>query len=139
MYQPHVVKKVVDDSGNTVQEINPVVLKETVSQEVSDTLRDYMYTVVSEGTGAKAAVEGYAIGGKTGTAEKVPRGSGNYVVSFIGYAPVEDPQVVVYVVVDVPHVEAQDHCSQSSFIAKNIFSQILPYLNIERMESAATE
>ena len=129
----------VDDSGNTVQEINPVVLKETVSQEVSDTLRDYMYTVVSEGTGAKAAVEGYAIGGKTGTAEKVPRGSGNYVVSFIGYAPVEDPQVVVYVVVDVPHVEAQDHCSQSSFIAKNIFSQILPYLNIERMESAVTE
>ena len=54
LYQPHVVKKVVDDSGNTVQEINPVVLKETVSQEVSDTLRDYMYTVVSEGTGAKA-------------------------------------------------------------------------------------
>lgn len=139
LYQPHVVKKVVDDSGNTVQEINPVVLKETVSQEVSDTLRDYMYTVVSEGTGAKAAVEGYAIGGKTGTAEKVPRGSGNYVVSFIGYAPVEDPQVVVYVVVDVPHVEVQDHCSQSSFIAKNIFSQILPYLNIERMESAVTE
>ena len=139
LYQPHVVKKVVDDSGNTVQEINPVVLKETVSQEVSDTLRDYMYTVVSEGTGAKAAVEGYAIGGKTGTAEKVPRGSGNYVVSFIGYAPVEEPQVVVYVVVDVPHVEAQDHCSQASFIAKNIFSQILPYLNIERMESAVTE
>ena len=98
-----------------------------------------MYTVVSEGTGAKAAVEGYAIGGKTGTAEKVPRGSGNYVVSFIGFAPVDDPQVVVYVVVDEPHVADQSHCSQSSYIAKNIFSQILPYMNIERMDSVAAE
>lgn len=139
IYQPHVVKKIVDGSGNTVQEISPVVIKETVSQEVSDTLRDYMYTVVSEGTGAKAAVEGYAIGGKTGTAEKVPRGSGNYVVSFIGFAPVDDPQVVVYVVVDEPHVADQSHCSQSSYIAKNIFSQILPYMNIERMDSVAAE
>lgn len=139
IYQPHVVKKIVDGSGNTVQEISPVVTKETVSQEVSDTLRDYMYTVVSEGTGAKAAVEGYAIGGKTGTAEKVPRGSGNYVVSFIGFAPVDDPQVVVYVVVDEPHVADQSHCSQSSYIAKNIFSQILPYMNIDRMDSVAAE
>ena len=139
IYQPHVVKKIVDGSGNTVQEISPVVTTETVSQEVSDTLRDYMYTVVSEGTGAKAAVEGYAIGGKTGTAEKVPRGSGNYVVSFIGFAPVDDPQVVVYVVVDEPHVADQSHCSQSSYIAKNIFSQILPYMNIERMDSVAAE
>ena len=139
IYQPHVVKKIVDGSGNTVQEISPVVTKETVSQEVSDTLRDYMYTVVSEGTGAKAAVEGYAIGGKTGTAEKVPRGSGNYVVSFIGFAPVDDPQVVVYVVVDEPHVADQSHCSQSSYIAKNIFLQILPYMNIERMDSVAAE
>lgn len=139
IYQPHVVKKIVDGSGNTVQEISPVVTKETVSQEVSDTLRDYMYTVVSEGTGAKAAAEGYAIGGKTGTAEKVPRGSGNYVVSFIGFAPVDDPQVVVYVVVDEPHVADQSHCSQSSYIAKNIFSQILPYMNIERMDSVAAE
>ena len=139
IYQPHVVKKIVDGSGNTVQEISPVVTKETVSQEVSDTLRDYMYTVVSEGTGAKAAVEGYAIGGKTGTAEKVPRGSGNYVVSFIGFAPVDDPQVAVYVVVDEPHVADQSHCSQSSYIAKNIFSQILPYMNIESMDSVAAE
>lgn len=139
IYQPHVVKKIVDGSGNTVQEICPVVTKETVSQEVSDTLRDYMYTVVSEGAGAKAAVEGYAIGGKTGTAQKVPRGSGNYVVSFIGFAPVDDPQVVVYVVVDEPHVADQSLCSQSSYIAKNIFSQILPYMNIERMDSVAAE
>lgn len=139
LYQPHVVKKILDDSGNTVQEIAPVVMKETVSQEVSDTLRDYMLTVVDEGTGAKAAVEGYAIGGKTGTAEKYPRSEGNYVVSFIGFAPADDPQVVVYVVIDTPHVADQSHCSQSSYIAKNIFSQILPYLNIQRIAQPEAE
>lgn len=138
LYQPHVVKKIVDDSGNTIEEKDPVVLKETISEETSDTLRDYMYTVVAEGTGSKAAVEGYAIGGKTGTAEKIPRGNGNYVLSFIGYAPVEDPQVVVYVVVDEPHVEDQSHCSQSSYIAKNIFTQILPYLGIDSIETEDT-
>lgn len=139
LYQPHVVKKILDDSGNTVQEIAPVVMKETVSQEVSDTLRDYMLTVVDEGTGAKAAVEGYAIGGKTGTAQKYPRSEGNYVMSFIGFAPADDPQVVVYVVIDTPHVADQSHCSQSSYIAKNIFSQILPYLNIQRIAQPEAE
>lgn len=139
LYQPHVVKKVVDDSGNTIQTSDTVVMKETVSKEVSDILREYMYGVVSEGTGQKAAVEGYAIGGKTGTAEKQPRSENNYVVSFIGFAPVEDPQVVVYVLIDTPHVEDQSHCSQSSYIAKNIFSQILPYLNISGMTEEEAE
>lgn len=139
MYQPHVVKRIVDEAGNTVQEKAPVIMKKTVSEETSNVLRDYMYTVVSEGTGAKAAVEGYAIGGKTGTAEKLPRGNGNYVVSFIGFAPVENPQVVVYVVVDQPHVEDQSHCSQSSFIAKDIFTQILPYLSIEGIPATPAE
>ncbi len=131
MYQPHLVKRIVDESGNTVKDVAPVVMKQTVSKDVSDTLRDYMYTVVSEGTGQKVAVEGYAIGGKTGTAQKLPRDEENYIVSFIGFAPVDDPQVVVYVVVDTPHVKDQSHCSQSSYIAKDIFTQILPYLNIK--------
>ena len=132
MYQPHVVSQIQDDSGNVIKTVDPVIMKETVSQETSDTLRQYMKSVVDEGTGKKAAVEGYSIGGKTGTAEKLPRGSGNYVVSFIGFAPVEDPQVVVYVTVDTPHVELQDKCSQSSFIARDIFAQILPYMGIEQ-------
>ena len=139
LYQPHVVRKVVDDAGNTIKTSDTVVMKETISKETSDILRDDMYAVVAEGTGQKAAVEGYAIGGKTGTAEKLPRTEGNYVVSFIGFAPVEDPQVVVYVVVDTPHVADQSHCSQSSYIAKNIFSQILPYLNISGMTEEAAE
>ena len=130
-YQPHIVKRIVDESGDTVKEVSPVIMKRTVSKDVSDMLRDYMLTVVDEGTGKKAAVEGYQIAGKTGTAEKQPRSENNYVVSFIGCAPYDDPQVVVYVAIDTPHVAAQDHCSYSSYIAKDIFEQILPYLNVK--------
>ena len=106
-------------------------MKRTVSKDVSNMLLDYMLTVVDEGTGKKAAVEGYQIAGKTGTAEKQPREENNYVVSFIGCAPYDDPEVVVYVAIDTPHVAAQDKCSYSSYIAKDIFEQILPYLNIK--------
>lgn len=139
MYQPHMVKRIVDSSGDTVKEISPVVMKRTVSKEVSDMLRDYMLTVVDEGSGKKAAVEGYQIGGKTGTAQKLPRSENNYVVSFIGFAPYDDPEVVVYVAIDTPHVEAQDHCSYSSYIAKDIFTQILPYLNVKGIPVTSQE
>ena len=114
-------------------------MRQTVTASTSQLLHKYLKSTVDDGLAKKAGVTGYSIGGKTGTAEKVPRGSGNYVVSFIGFAPVDDPQVVVYVVVDEPHVADQSHCSQSSYIAKNIFSQILPYMNIERMDSVAAE
>ncbi|MCR5144048.1 MAG: penicillin-binding protein 2 [Lachnospiraceae bacterium] len=132
LYQPHVLKQITDDSGNVVKTIEPVVLKETISQKTSDILRGYLKSVVDAGTGKKASVEGYSIGGKTGTAEKLPRGSGEYVVSIITFAPVEDPQVVVFVAIDNPHVEDQSHCSQASYITKNIMSQLLPYLGIEQ-------
>ena len=82
-------------------------LRKTISKETSDIIKDYMYGVVEEGTGKSAAVEGYAIGGKTGTAEKLPRRNGKYLVSFIGYAPQENPQVVVYVVVNEPNAQGQ--------------------------------
>lgn len=131
MYQPHIVKRIVDESGDTVKEVSPVIMKRTVSKDVSNMLLDYMLTVVDEGSGKKAAVEGYQIAGKTGTAEKQPREENNYVVSFIGCAPYDDPEVVVYVAIDTPHVAAQDKCSYSSYIAKDIFEQILPYLNIK--------
>ena len=94
---------------------------------------------MDEGTGKKAAVEGYQIGGKTGTAQKLPRSENNYVVSFIGFAPYDDPEVVVYVAIDTPHVEAQDLCSYSSYIAKDIFTQILPYLNVKGIPVTSQE
>ena len=106
-YEPHVVKQIQDENGNVTEYIDPVLVKKTISEETSEVIKDYMLGVVQEGTGSSAAVEGYDIGGKTGTAEKLPRGNGKYLVSFIGYAPQENPEVVVYVVVDEPNVAAQ--------------------------------
>ena len=129
-YWPHVAQKIVDIDGNTVRTIDPVILKKTVSDETSQTLKEYLYQTVERGTGVECQIEGYKIGGKTGTAEKLPRTKENYLVSFIGFAPVDDPQVVVYVVVDEPNVADQAHAGFAVNIAHDIFEEILPYLNI---------
>ncbi|MCR4842832.1 MAG: penicillin-binding protein 2 [Eubacterium sp.] len=136
-YRPHVVDRIVDSEGNTVETIDPVVLKETVSDETCELLREYLYQTVEEGTATDAAVKGYTIGGKTGTAEKLPRGNGKYLVSFIGFAPVDDPQVVVYVVIDEPNDENQAQSSFATELAHDLFKEILPYMNIFKEDSSS--
>lgn len=133
-YQPHLVKKIVDNNGNTVQNIEPVLLKQTISKQTSDTVKGYLYNTVSTGTAKSAKVEGYSMGGKTGTAEKLPRKNGKYLVSFIGFAPVENPQVLVYVVIDEPNVENQAQSSLATNLAKDIFTELFPYMNIYKDE-----
>lgn len=133
-YEPHMVSKITNSSGNTVKNIEPRVLKQTVSATTSAMMRDYLYATVAEGTGKTARPAGYAIGGKTGTAEKVPRDKTNYVVSFIGYAPADDPQIVIYVVIDEPNVEDQPHASYATGIVRNILTEVLPYLHISKTE-----
>ena len=129
-YQPHVVKKITDENGNVIQEDNGTLLKKTVSSSTSELLKQYLYATVSDGTGKYAKVPGYSMGGKTGTAQKLPRGQGNYLVSFIGFAPVDNPQLLVYVVVDEPNAEEEFHSTFAQKIAKGIFEETLPYLNI---------
>ena len=135
-YVPHVVKRLLDDDGNVVQDIEPVLVRKTISKEVSDYLRTYLQAVVEEGTGYAAGIEGYTIGGKTGTAEKLPRGNGKYVLSFIGFTPVENPQIMLYVVVDEPNAEGQGqaHATFATGIVKNILSEVLPYMHIGMTE-----
>lgn len=132
-YQPHVVREITTESGNVVKSFDKVLVRNTLSKETCDWLIEAMHqTVADDGvytTGTAARVDGYTIGGKTGTAEKLPRGSGKYVVSFIGFAPVEDPQVVVYVVID----ELQDNQEDSGAATKmagDILREVLPYLQI---------
>lgn len=134
LYQPHVVKRIEDESGNIVSEISPVLEKETVSKEVSNQLKGYLRQVVSDGTGKTAGVYGYDIGGKTGTAQKLPRNEGNYLVSFIGYVPQDNPQVLIYCVVDTPNTADQAHSSYAQEIAHNVLVQILPYLNVPTVQ-----
>ncbi len=130
-YQPHVVKKITDEDGNTIEEMNGTLLKKTISKETSDTLKQYLYATVSEdGTGKYAKVDGYSMGGKTGTAQKLPRGQGNYLVSFVGYAPQDNPQVVIYVVVDEPNAADEAHSQFAQEIVKQILTEVLPYMNI---------
>lgn len=138
LYQPHLVERITDDAGNTVQEIEPVLRKQTISKEVSDQMKQYLRAVVTEGSASIAGVDGYDVGGKTGTAQKFDtetgqRAEGKYLVSFIGYAPQEHPEVLVYVIVDEPNVEDQAHSSYALGIAHNILQQILPYMNISRI------
>lgn len=130
LYQPHIVRKITDADGNTINTIDPTIVKQTISQSTSDQVKDYMYSAVQEGTGKMAKVDGYSMGGKTGTAEKQPRGDGNYVVSYIGYVPQQNPQLVIYVVVDEPNVENQSHGAFAMNISREILEEVLPYLNI---------
>ena len=132
LYKPTVVSRIEDDAGNTVSQTQPELLKKTVSKSTSDTLRSYLKSVVTGGTGVTAQVKGYSIGGKTGTAEKQPRNKHNYLVSFIGFAPVENPKLLVYVVVDVPNAVDQAHSKYAQEIAHDIFKTLLPYYNIEK-------
>ena len=113
-----------------VKEVKPKLVRETVSESTSSFIKDALYRTVSEGTGKAAAVEGYEIAGKTGTAEKIPRSAKNYLLSFCGFAPVYDPQVLVYVTVDTPHVEDQPHSTYASGVFSKIMGDILPYLNV---------
>lgn len=134
-YEPHLVRQILDENGGVINNIEPTVLRKTISSETSDFMRQALFAVVDSGTAQKAKVEGYTIGGKTGTAEKLPRGNHKYVLSFIGFAPVENPQVVVYVTVDEPKVEDQANSGMGTIIAHSIFEELLPYMNIYQTET----
>ena len=134
LYQPHVVKRITDESGNTISEVTPTLLRETVSKSTRDALKQYMYSTVTGGTAVTAKVDGYSMGGKTGTAQKAGRDGVNYLVSFIGFAPVEDPQLVIYCVVDEPNVAEQFHSTYAQNIVREILEEVLPYMNIYRDE-----
>ena len=133
-YEPHVVSKITNSNGDTVKNIEPRVLKQTISATTSEQMRQYLHNAVALGTGKSARPAGYAIGGKTGTAEMVPRDHTNYVVSFIGFAPADDPQIAIYCVVDRPNVAKQAHATYATGIVKNILTEVLPYLHIAKTE-----
>lgn len=129
-YKPYVVKQVLDSEGRVIKETEPEVVRETVSEETSAFMRDAFLLTVEEGTGGGAKIPGYHIGGKTGTAEKLPRGNGKYLVSIITAAPMEDPELLLYVVIDEPNVENQADSEPAQRLAGRILEQLLPYAGI---------
>ena len=131
-YTPHFLKEIRDHNGGLKESADESVVKKTVSTHTSDLIRQYTAAVVDHGTGTRVQIPGYAIGGKTGTAEKLPRGNGKYLLSFVGYAPVEQPRVLIYVVVDEPNVANQDDSSLVTTLSHDIMAEILPYMEIEK-------
>ncbi len=136
-YEPHMVSRITASDGSVVENIEPRVLKQVISSETSAKVREYCEQVIygENGTGWRARTPGYRIGGKTGTAETVSaqgtREKDEYVVSFLGYAPADDPQIAVYVVLNRPNSQNQDlETGKAALMARNIFCEVLPYLNI---------
>lgn len=131
-YKPHVVKQILNSNGTVLEDIKPELVRTTASKETCDFLKEALFQTVEGGTGVKAKITGYHVGGKTGTAEKLPRSAKNYLVSFCGFAPVEDPQVLVYVIVDTPNLkgEAQATASFAIGIERKIMNEALQFLNI---------
>jgi stage V sporulation protein D (sporulation-specific penicillin-binding protein) len=133
-YEPHLVTKITDSSGNTLETIEPKLVKQTVSESTSSQVKDYLYSVVTDGTGNTAKVDGYSMGGKTGTAQKLPRGNGKYLVSFIGFAPYDNPELVIYCIVDEPNAKDEAHSYYAQNIVREILEEVLPYMNIYKDE-----
>lgn len=138
-YEPHMVSKIVTSGGATVKNIEPRVLKQTISRSTSDKIIEYCNAVITDGSGKSARPAGYAIGGKTGTAQTLPRGNGEYIVSFMGYAPADNPKIAIYVVVDRANVEEQANSRLATGIVRNILTEVLPYLNIYMTEELSEE
>lgn len=129
---PHVVRQLQNDKGSVISNVEPALVKQTVSRDTSDKLKEYMRETVESGTGKKAQLDDYTVGGKTGTAEKIPRSAGTYVVSFCGFAPVEDPQVVVYVVIDEIQKGSQQNTGLAVEIARDVIEGSLKELKVAK-------
>ena len=135
-YQPHLLKEVQSDTGATIRTNDGNLVKKTVSESTSELIRKFLYETVENGTATAAQVEGYSIGGKTGTAEKLPRGSKKYLVSFIGFAPADDPEVLIYCVVDEPDVADQAHSTFASQLYHDIAEEVFPFLGVPKTPEA---
>ena len=136
-YKPHIVKQILSADGDILEEVGSSVVRETVSESTSEILKEGLAMVVEDrrGTGKNAQIEGYSIGGKTGTAEKYPRGTNRYVLSFIGFTPAENPELLVYVVVDNPQ-DSKDKTFKYTVkdtavpLEQKIMKSLLEYLNV---------
>ena len=147
LLEPYLVSEIVDAQGRTVLKQEPTVVRQTISKETSDTMRGLIESVVTEGTAKNAAVAGFSIGGKTGTSEKIDVFDQNgqrvqdKIVSFVGIAPMEDPEYIVLVALDTPSRETGIYISGGVMAAPTVgavMADILPYLGVEQRFSEDT-
>lgn len=139
LYKPYIVKRVAyHENGQIIKEVKPTIVRDNiVTKNTSEKVRMTLESVVSLGTGRNAYIDGYRVGGKTGTAQKVNNGiymQGNYIVSFIGFLPANDPKIVVYLAIDNPKGVTQYGGTVSAPIVKNIMEDAITSLNIEKQD-----
>ena len=154
LYQPYVVQSISDAGGAVIQNTEPTLIRQVVSQETSERCRAILETVVSEGTGHNAYQAGYRIGGKTGSSETIPKEDDRTIVSFMGFAPADDPEIIVLLAYDKPQPASpgSDWSTTGVYIsggnmaapmAGEVIAQILDYLDVEKQytaeESAAVD
>ena len=141
LLEPYIVSEIVDAEGNTVMKAEPTVTRQTISKETSDTMRELIRSVVTEGTAKNASVAGFSIGGKTGTSEKIDVFDENgqrvqdKIVSFVGIAPMEDPEYIVLAALDTPSRETGIYISGGVMAAPTVgavMADILPYLGVQK-------
>lgn len=138
-YKPRVVKEIQNDAGDVVEEKEPELLRKTVSEETSETMIEYLKETVKSGTGTKAQIPGYSIGGKTGTAEKIPRNKEDYYISFIGFVPADDPELLIYVTIDEPNVDFQANAALAVNLERECMEEIIKIMGIEPTEELTEE
>lgn len=130
LMQPQIVKAIVDSKGKVVKEFKPKIVRRVISEETSATMREILKSVVAEGTGKAGYIEGFDVAGKTGTTEKYM--PGKYVASFVGFAPADDPKVIVLVVIDEPNNPETHFGSQlAAPVVKSILDDTLKYLEVQ--------
>jgi len=137
LMKPHIVRQVLDPEGNIVDNVEPTVVRQVISEETSRRVCAILESVVGskEGTGKNAYVAGYRVAGKTGTSEKVGQASDEYIVSFIGFAPADDPEIAVLAIMDSPSRETGIYISggvMAAPVVGNILADVLPYLGVEK-------
>lgn len=130
---PHVAKKIHNGAEDEVKALAFPSGERVLSEQTSETMRYVLEQVVAEGGGIKGSIEGYRIGGKTATSEKLPRGTGKYIASFYGFAPAEDPQIITLITIDEPEGVYYGGTIAAP-VVKEIYENVLPYLGIERSE-----
>ncbi len=132
LIRPHIVKALTDSDGNVVKSFEPELVRKILSEETSKIMRGFIENVVTDGTGRGAKIEGYRIGGKTGTSEKQPRGNQKYVASFLGVAPADDPELLCIVAIDEPTGDLYQGSQIAAPVVRNILEDTLRYLGYEK-------
>ena len=135
LYSPYIVEQVVSSDGTVIEQADPSPVRQVISGETSATVRQILQSVVDNGTGRNAKIEGYYVGGKTGTAQKYDEygrvSAGSYICSFIGFAPADDPQYLCLILVDEPHVGSIFGSTVTAPFVRRVLSEILPYSGIQ--------